>query len=155
MELPERRNPQWINEKYDQQLFLFSVPLFLSDIPPSAKLFVRLEVHQIDHVHLCEIKAPLTLLYQYLLLFIMKVYIYIHPISLAPILTRLNCKFKLVLLLSVVPFPMLLIFLSFKQTWFFTHYLIFYQIFYCFGKRRLILASINLVLWWSPLMWQW
>ena len=91
------------------------MPLFLSDVPPSTELLVRLEVHQIDHVDLCEIKAPLRSIYQYLLLFIMKVDIYTPYL---PILTRLNCKFKLVLLLSVVPFPMLLIFLSLKQTWF-------------------------------------
>ena len=62
MDLPERRNPQLVNEKYNQQLFLFSVPLFLSDVPPSAELFVRLEVHQIDHVHLGEVKAPLRII---------------------------------------------------------------------------------------------
>ena len=52
------------------------MPLFLSDVSPSAELLVGLEAHQIDHVDLCEIKAPLRSIYQYLVLFIMKVYIY-------------------------------------------------------------------------------
>ena len=53
------------------------MPLFLSDVSPSAELLVRLEAHQIDHVDLGEIKTPLRSIY--LLLFIMKVY---TPVSL-------------------------------------------------------------------------
>ena len=150
MDLPERRNPWLINKKYYQQLIFVlsaSVPLWCPSLhraPCQAGSSSDWPCRPRWNQNTFKINLFVVIHHESL-----------YPCLIGPHSHKVKFKFKLVLLLPLVPFPMLLIFLSLKQTWSFAHYLIFYQIFYSFGKRRLILASINLVLWWSPLMWQW